>query len=71
MKEMDRGVTRFDTVGAYSGQSRKMLLCVVSRFEVVKIKSIVNEADDKAFMFITDTHETLGEGFAQLMEEDV
>lgn len=71
MKEMDRGVTNFDTVGAYSGQSRKMLLCVVSRFEVVKIKSIVNEADDKAFMFITDTHETLGEGFAQLMEEDV
>ncbi|NLX82506.1 MAG: YitT family protein [Clostridiales bacterium] len=71
MKEMERGVTRFDTVGAYSGRSGKMLLCVVGRFEVVKIKSIVNEADKKAFMFITDTHETLGEGFAQLIEEDI
>lgn len=70
MTEMERGVTRFDTVGAYSGKSGKMLLCVVSRFEAMKVKTIVTEEDERAFMFITDTHETLGEGFAQLMEEN-
>lgn len=68
--ELERGVTRFDTVGAYSGSEGKMLLCVVGRLEAVKVKTIVHEEDALAFMFITDTHETLGEGFARLYEED-
>lgn len=69
--EMERGVTCFDGTGAYSGDDVKMLLCVVGRFEAVKVKAIVHEEDAKAFMFITDTHETLGEGFAKLMQEDL
>lgn len=70
MEELERGVTRFDAVGAYSGRQGKMLMCVVGRFETVKIKTIVQEEDERAFMFITDTHETLGEGFAKLIEEE-
>ena len=70
MTELNRGVTRFNAVGAYSGKPGKMLLCVVGRFEAVKVKTIVYEADEHAFMFITDTHETLGEGFAKLKQED-
>lgn len=68
--EMQRGVTRFDAVGVYSGEQIKMLLCVVGRFEAPKLKTIVHEEDPAAFMFITDTHETLGEGFAKLIEEE-
>ena len=64
--EMERGVTRLEAVGAYSGQDIKMLLCVVGRFEAVKVKTIVHEEDASAFMFITDTYETLGEGFTNL-----
>jgi uncharacterized membrane-anchored protein YitT (DUF2179 family) len=69
MTELNRGVTRFNAVGAYSGKPGKMLLCVVGRFEAVKVKTIVHESDEHAFMFITDTHETLGEGFAKLKQE--
>ncbi len=70
MTEMERGVTRFDATGAYSGEGIKMLMCIVGRFEAPKLKNIVNEEDASAFMFITDTHETLGEGFAKLIQED-
>lgn len=70
MLELERGVTRFETVGAFSGRKGPMLLCIVGRFEVVKVKNIVRDEDQDAFMFITDTHETLGEGFAKLTEEE-
>lgn len=70
MGEMERGVTRIKAVGAYSGEDIQMLLCIVGRFEAPRLKNIVNEEDESAFMFITDTHETLGEGFAKLIQED-
>lgn len=71
MDEMERGVTLLNAAGAYSGLEYKMLLCVVGRFETVMAKQIVQEEDAAAFMFITDTHETLGEGFPKLTGEDM
>lgn len=37
---------------------------VVSKKEVVKLIDIVKEADEKAFVIVTDAKEVLGEGFA-------
>ncbi len=69
MKEMDRGVTHLVAKGAYSGTARPVILCVLSSQEVVKLKDIVREEDEKAFMFITGAHEALGEGFSKLSGE--
>ena len=66
MDELDRGATLLDGVGAYSGEQKKMIVCVAGSREIPRIKRIVKEEDPKAFIFITDTHETLGEGFHQL-----
>lgn len=66
MEELERGVTLFPATGAYSGQQKQALLCVISQRELIKFKRIVREEDEKAFMFVFDTHETLGEGFADL-----
>ena len=66
MDELERGVTLVDATGAYSGQEHKMIVCVAVSREVPRLKRIVREEDPKAFVFITDTHETLGEGFTQL-----
>ena len=38
----------------------------LSSREIPKLKRILKEEDSKAFLFITDTHETLGEGFTRL-----
>lgn len=66
MSELNRGVTHLEATGAYSGQRRRMILCVAGGREIPRLKRIIKEEDPKAFIFITDTHETLGEGFAQL-----
>ncbi len=69
LKELDRGATVLTATGAYSGEGRTVLISVVSSREVIPLKKIVRQEDEKAFMFITDTHETLGEGFSALNGE--
>lgn len=69
MAELNRGVTLLSAKGGFSGEERPILLCVVSAQEVARLKIIVRRTDDKAFVFISDAHEVLGEGFRQLTEE--
>lgn len=70
MTELERGVTLLPAIGGYTGKETKALISVVDQKEVMKVKRIVREADGRAFMFITDTHETLGEGFRSLDKEE-
>jgi uncharacterized membrane-anchored protein YitT (DUF2179 family) len=63
LTEMERGVTLLEGTGAYTGEARPVLYCVVTRSEVQQLKTIVHEADPKAFMVVGAAHEALGEGF--------
>lgn len=63
LSEMERGVTILEGTGAYTGSERSILYCVVTRSEVQQLKTIVHEADPKAFMVVGAAHEALGEGF--------
>ncbi len=63
LHEMQRGVTQIDARGAYTGEGRTVLYCVVSRDEVSRIKALVRDVDPRAFMVIGQAHEALGEGF--------
>ncbi|NLZ52851.1 MAG: YitT family protein, partial [Thermoanaerobacteraceae bacterium] len=64
LTEMDRGVTLLNAKGGFSLEEKNVLLCVITRFEVSKLKSVVHETDPKAFVIIHDVHEVLGEGFS-------
>ncbi|HAX68192.1 MAG TPA: hypothetical protein DCY14_01165 [Anaerolineae bacterium] len=64
--EMERGVTWLEGKGAYTGNSRPVLYCVINRAEVATLKAIVHEKDPEAFMVIGVAHEALGEGFKPL-----
>lgn len=66
MEELERGVTVLPAIGGYTGKETRALISVVDHKEIMAVKRIVHDADAKAFMFITDTHETLGEGFSSL-----
>ena len=66
MQELDRGVTALDAKGMYSGEGRTMLLCVVSRMEAVRLRTIVFSVDPRAFVIAHNVHEALGEGFKAL-----
>lgn len=63
LKEIERGVTGIAITGMHTGKHRNMLMCVVSRKEIVELKEIVFEIDPDAFVIITDVNETVGEGF--------
>jgi len=70
LNEIERGCTLLEARGAYSGRSRPVVMCVMSRQEMTALKRIVQEEDEKAFMFITEAHEALGEGFSRLDGKD-
>ena len=70
MDEVGRGVTHLEARGAYTGRQQPVVLCVVSRQEIMAVKRIVQEEDEKAFMFISEAHEALGEGFSRLDGSD-
>lgn len=63
MHEMHRGVTYLEGQGAFSGNSKLVINCVVNHFEIAKVKEIVTEIDDRAFVFVTETVEVMGRGF--------
>ena len=65
MEEMSRGVTRLPAKGMYSGRERNMLLCVVSRKQIVRLKELVIRTDPQAFVIVSDVREVLGEGFIE------
>ena len=69
LTEMERGVTQLTAKGAYTGKERPVVLCVLPPQEVARLKEIVRQEDEKAFMFITEAHEALGEGFSSLMSD--
>lgn len=66
MKELERGVTAVPSIGLYKNKNRQMLLCVVSKKQLVYVQEIVYKLDSKAFVMLTDTRETLGEGFNKI-----
>lgn len=60
MARLGRGVTFLEGQGGYSRQAKGVLYSVVTRLEVSKLKSIIDEIDEEAFVTIQDVHEVLG-----------
>lgn len=58
-----RGVTVLNAVGGYTGEPRRVLMCVVSRREIYLLKQLTAECDPQAFVIIADAAEVSGEGF--------
>lgn len=62
-QELDRGVTFLHGEGAWSGNSKKVLLCAFKKRQVVTLKRLVKKLDPNAFLIVCNAHEVLGEGF--------
>ena len=64
MAKLDRGVTLFQATGAFSGEAKQVVYCVINRTELSQIKEIVREQDPQAFVAISEVPEVVGEGFS-------
>ncbi|MBE6098860.1 MAG: YitT family protein [Anaerovibrio sp.] len=63
MSRLGRGVTFINGMGAYTGDPKKVIYCVVTRLEVDKLKDIAIEKDDNAFITINPVHDIVGGRF--------
>ncbi len=63
--EMGRGTTFMHGQGGFTGAEKNVIYCVVARDEVIRLKQLVHEVDDQAFVVVNDVYEVLGEGFTR------
>jgi len=64
MAKLERGVTLFEATGAFSGEAKQVVYCVINRAELSQIKEIVRQQDPQAFVTISEVPEVVGEGFS-------
>jgi len=63
LHQLNRGTTAIPAIGMYRNTERRILFCVVSKKEVVRLKDFIRSIDTHAFVIVTDAREVLGEGF--------
>jgi len=63
MDRLGRGVTYLHGEGAYTGENKKVIFTVITRLEEAKLKSIVEEIDDHAFLAVGNIAEVRGGRF--------
>lgn len=60
LTEMHRGVTCWEGVGAYTKETSHILVTVISKFELERLKSKLQELDPKAFVIVNKTTQVFG-----------
>ncbi|WP_308636310.1 YitT family protein [Paenibacillus silvisoli] len=63
MSRLGRGVTYLHGEGAFSGGTKRVIFCVITRLEEAKMKSIVQELDPTAFLAVGNIHDVKGGRF--------
>ncbi|MGO4371079.1 YitT family protein [Paenibacillus sp. MCAF20] len=63
MNRLGRGVTYLHGEGGFTGGSKRVIFCVITRLEEAKMKSIVNELDPIAFLAVGNIHDVKGGRF--------
>ena len=69
MNQLHRGVTFLHGRGAFSGEERDVILCVIKQSQIVELKHLIRALDDKAFVIVSDSREVFGNGFSYIGEE--
>ncbi|WP_396266099.1 YitT family protein [Halobacillus salinarum] len=63
LDRLGRGVTYLSGEGAFTGDEKKVVFCVITRIEEAKLKDIVYEHDPESFLAIADIAEVRGGRF--------
>lgn len=63
LARLGRGVTYFHGEGAFTGDDKRVIFCVITRLEEAKLKSIVEDIDPSAFLALGDIADVRGGRF--------
>lgn len=65
-EKLDRGVTKLEAKGGYSGEERPILLCAVRNAEFHELQQVVAHCDPEAFVIVLRADWVYGNGFRML-----
>lgn len=69
---MELGATILNGKGAFTGNSKNILMCAAKPGKIARIKALVAEVDpEKAFVIVTDAKEVYGEGFGEYCDDSL
>lgn len=71
LSDLDIGVTYIKGQGAYSGDNKRVIMCVVKKPVSPRAEEIVKQEDPNSFMIITSATEVFGEGYKSYFSERV
>ena len=71
LEDIDIGVTYINGQGAYSGDNKKVIMCVVKKAVSPQAEEIVRQEDANSFMIITSATEVFGEGYKSYFSERI
>jgi uncharacterized membrane-anchored protein YitT (DUF2179 family) len=63
MDRLDRGATIMAATGAYTGESRPVVLVILRTRQLAVATKLVKDVDPQAFTFVHDVTEVIGHGF--------
>ena len=69
LSDLDIGVTYIKGQGAYSGDNKRVIMCVVKKPVTPRAEEIVKQEDPHSFMIITSATEVFGEGYKSYFSE--
>jgi uncharacterized membrane-anchored protein YitT (DUF2179 family) len=69
LSDLHRGVTVVEGEGAYTGENRAVLMCIITPTEVGRMKRLIEAIDRRAFVVITAATEVWGEGFGDIKRQ--
>ena len=70
VSRLGRGATMLRGAGAFSGQPKQVMLCVLRQRQIVELRRLVREIDSQAFMIVTDARQVYGRGFGNIYNDD-
>ncbi len=63
LHQLQRGVTRLDGVGVFTGTQKPILLCVIRPNEAYSLRALVTAIDPDAFYLFAEVSRVVGNGF--------
>lgn len=63
IQDVHRGVTLLQGHGAWTGDTKQVVMVAVKRRQIIQVKELVKAVDPNAFLIVCPAHEVLGSGF--------
>ena len=65
LNDLDKALSGIYGKGMYQNKEKLILMCVIKKRDLIKLKEIVKQVDDAAFMIISDAIDVYGLGFTK------